>query len=72
MRGPSPFDTDFAVLKRVPIRNRSLEFRAEFFNILNHPNFANPGNVIGTPGFGVITGSSASPRVIQFALKFQF
>jgi hypothetical protein len=54
-----------------------LEFRAEFFNVLNHPNFGLPDNFQqdGDPAqggsFGVIS-SAAQPRIGQLALKFSF
>jgi hypothetical protein len=58
---------------------QSLQFRAEFYNTLNHPQFANlPGSDVqnSQPGsqsnMGQITTTSVSPRVIQFALKFLF
>jgi hypothetical protein len=49
----------------------NLEFRAEFFNLLNHPNFGIPGETIGSSTAGQIT-SAGSPRDIQFGLKLKF
>lgn len=49
----------------------NMEFRGEFFNFLNHTNFSAPGNILGTPQFGII--SSAGPaRVGQMSLKLVF
>ncbi len=44
----------------------------EFYNALNHPQFANPGTTLGTATFGVITQTSVAPRLIQFAVKYLF
>jgi hypothetical protein len=50
-----------------------IQFRTEFFNIFNHPQFAPPSNLtVGTAGFGSLTSLLQSPRQIQFALKFFF
>lgn len=64
---------------------QTIQFRAEFFNIWNHPQFANPGGAgvdgavnpgalqVGNPTFGQITGPLAvNPRVIQFGFKYLF
>jgi hypothetical protein len=45
-----------------------LQFRSEFFNAFNHPNYGFPGLVIGTPQFGVIT-TARDGRSIQLGLK---
>jgi hypothetical protein len=52
-----------------------LQFRAEFFDLFNHANFGQPGNLVGSAAFGRIintrfpTGESGSSRQVQFALK---
>ncbi|WP_245632391.1 hypothetical protein [Edaphobacter aggregans] len=50
----------------------TLTFRTEFFNVWNHAQYQNPGTAVGTSSFGVINQSSVAPRLIQFALKYQF
>ena len=47
-------------------------FRTEFFNVWNHPQYAEPGVGAGTASYGVINASSVAPRLIQFALKYVF
>jgi hypothetical protein len=69
---PGTNNFDISLFKRFNLWERTyLEFRAEFFNSFNHPQFDPPGQTFGTPGFGVIT-SARDPREIQFALKFVF
>jgi hypothetical protein len=81
--GPGIVTVDFAVMKDTQIKERyHLQFRAEFFNILNHPNFSLPnasafvqtadGGGAPNPTFGTITSTTTSSRQIQFALKLLF
>ena len=72
--GPGQFNWDISIVKLTKFTERhTLQFRAEFFNALNHPQFNNPGAAVSTPTtFGVITGTSVNPRLIQFALKYAF
>jgi hypothetical protein len=74
LTGPDQRNVDFSAIKFIPIREAvNLEFRAEFFNLFNRVNFANPNSNIAVPAtFGRITATSAGPRVIQFALKLSF
>ena len=63
---------DLAVRREFPLReNVTLQFRAEAFNLFNHPNFNLPDNFLGSPTFGRIT-SARDPRHIQFGLKLLF
>jgi hypothetical protein len=52
-----------------PRERSSLQFRAEFFNALNHPQFANPDTNFSSPTFGIISNTAVNPRVIQLALR---
>jgi hypothetical protein len=52
--------------------SKRLDFRTEFFNVLNHTNFGIPVATIGDPGFGLSTNTITNSRMIQFALKFVF
>jgi hypothetical protein len=72
--GPPLKSLDFSLFKDFkPTERTTLQFRAETFNLTNHPNFGNPGNQLGTAAFGVISDTAnALPRNIQFALKLIF
>jgi hypothetical protein len=78
--GPGLADLDFSVLKSTHLTERiNLQFRAEFFNILNRANFGSPNAVVfssatATPAStaGVITSTSTTSRQIQFGLKLQW
>jgi hypothetical protein len=73
-QAPSFFDLDTSVGKRFKVTEKSyFDFRAEFFNLLNHASFGPPGRTLATPAtFGLITTQTTAPRNIQFALKFYF
>ena len=79
-RGPGYWEIDTALEKRTPITERvSLSFRAEAFNLFNHPIYANPGGISATSTFGRITGilnngavGTGTPRRLQFMLRLDF
>jgi hypothetical protein len=72
VQGPGIINWDFSVFKNIPVaESKEFQFRAEFFNVMNHPNFNLPVSDISSPNFGQIQ-SDVSPRVIQLALKFMF
>jgi hypothetical protein len=73
--GPGQFNFDVSLLKTTRIREKhTLQFRAEFFNVMNHAQFSNPATLaVSTPAsFGQITSTSVGPRIIQLALKYAF
>jgi hypothetical protein len=78
--GPGQTITDFSITKTTLVgEKQSIQFRSEFFNLFNHPQFAIPSTVVGnqtlypsSPNFGLITATSVNPRLIQFALRYQF
>jgi len=81
--GPGYREFDFSILKNTKIGERAnVQFRAEFFNIVNHP-FALPSSILAAPNFGALFQTpdaaqnnvglgSGGPRLIQFALKLSF
>jgi hypothetical protein len=88
-RGPGFHRFDFSLFKEFQLSERfRLEFRSEFFNLTNHPNFSNPGfsgngvvaapgslNYLDTTNFGKITSTrdgQNDQREIQFALKLYY
>jgi len=76
--GPGLADFDLSLFKTTQLTERTgLQFRAEFFNILNHPNFATPNATVFSSGAvnasaGLITTLATTPRQIQFGLKLMF
>jgi hypothetical protein len=80
--GPRFVNTDFSIIKDFPLSFReamNLQFRAEFFNLFNHPQFFMGGlgglglQDINTPGtFGVVNQQTNNPRLVQFALRLNF
>jgi hypothetical protein len=87
-RGPGSWQIDMGAGKHVPLNERvQLEFRAEFFNIFNHPQYGLPQATFAASGFGSITTAintstvnsstltpvgTGTPREIQFALRLAF
>ena len=73
LRGPGYVNFDLALSKTTALIGERLkvEFRAEFFNILNHANFTSPVTNINSGQFGQVT-STQPPRIIQLALRFTF
>jgi hypothetical protein len=78
LRGPSLFNIDTSLFKNIKLTERfRAQFRAELFNVLNHPNFAPPASnasLFGANGSpvataGLITSTLTTSRQIQFGLK---
>ena len=71
--GPGFWNFDFSLIKRTRISERTnVEFRAEFFNVFNHTNFfTGETQTITQTTFGQVT-DTFDPRIIQFAVKFNF
>ncbi|MBV8672529.1 MAG: carboxypeptidase regulatory-like domain-containing protein [Acidobacteriaceae bacterium] len=72
LRGPDQKNVDISIVKFFPIGDKRVEFRSEFFNAFNNVSFANPVNILASANVGQIVSTSTGPRVIQFALKFNF
>jgi hypothetical protein len=70
--GPGFKNVNFSLVKNTAIKESfTVQFRTEFFNLFNHPNFGLPDNFVGSPSFGRVL-SAESPRRIQFGLKLLF
>ena len=76
LRGPHFSNSDLAVSKFFPLFREKyrLQFRAEAFNLFNHPNFGPPNTLTTSSTFGVINSLAGQEpsRVMQFALRFEF
>ena len=75
-KGPGQQNWDLSIMKRFSVRwpreSAQLEFRSEFFNAFNHPQFGDPDLEFTSPSFGQISTTVVNPRVVQFALKYTF
>jgi Carboxypeptidase regulatory-like domain len=77
IRGPGQNNSDFSVSKKTVVgglrEDARLDFRVEFFNAFNHPQFGNPATAVASPStFGIINSTTVAPRLIQFGLKYVF
>lgn len=80
LTGPGLTEVDFSATRTAHLSERlGLQFRAEFFNILNHTNFLTPNEVVYSsatsgisPTAGLVTSTSTTSRQIQFGAKLQF
>ncbi|MBL8294709.1 MAG: TonB-dependent receptor, partial [Bryobacterales bacterium] len=74
LRGPGMFTVDFSAFKSFQMpwsEGHKLEFRGEFFNLLNRPNLGNPNTARINALFGRIT-SAGEPRIVQLGLRYAF
>jgi hypothetical protein len=70
---PMIFQTNLSAIKNFEIfGEHQLQFRAETFNLFNHPLFSTGGGGVTSPTLGVATSQSNSPRSMQFALRYSF
>jgi hypothetical protein len=81
IRGPGSFNIDASLIKNTRFGGVTTEIRIEAFNILNHPQFANPNTVIGNAAAGTISAMLSSPscslcgtveRQVQLGVKVRF
>ena len=72
LRDPGRWNVDYSLFKGFPVAERvTLQFRAEFFNVLNHANLGGPVVGVNNPNFGVINNAT-EPRIVQLALRLAF
>ena len=70
LRAPIYNNWDAGLIKNTPIvESLNLQFRAEAFNVFNHPSFAAPNTVVTSQAFGTITAENSNPRQLQLALR---
>jgi hypothetical protein len=73
VRSPRRINLDLSILNDTRLAERKeLQFRAEFFNLTNTPQFWLPNTAFGNLLFGQVSSTSGLPRVVQFSLKLQF
>jgi hypothetical protein len=73
VRQPGARDVSMSIFKDFSLQKfregMRLQFRAESFNTFNHPHFAGPDSLVGSPTFGKITSTISNARELQMALK---
>lgn len=73
LRGPKLVNFDFVLQKHFSVGELGqFEFRSEFFNLFNHPNFGLPGNQVDVEGGASITDTASNNREVELALKYTF
>ena len=73
LRGPGRVNVDFSLFKDIPLSESfNLQYRAEFFNLFNTPQFGLPNDSIGSPNAGIITSIVGNPRQVQMGLRLSF
>ncbi|HWD99632.1 MAG TPA: hypothetical protein VG345_11360, partial [Bryobacteraceae bacterium] len=73
LSGPAMSNLDLALFRNIQIKERlNIQFRAEFFNALNHTVLGNPNTTFNSATFGQITSTQTAPRVGELGLKFLF
>ena len=84
LRGPGLANIDASLFRNVTFAGRTLQFRAEVFNLTNRPAFNNPGanasaptraadgTILNLNGYTEITSAQATERQVRFALRFTF
>ena len=72
--GPAQQNIDMSIARKLALFSESkiLEFRAEFFNLFNTPQFSGPDTTLNSSTFGVISTTSVNPRFMQLAMKLSF
>ena len=69
IRGPGYTSINISLYKTFPITHRlNTQFRAEAFNVANHPNFESVDTALGSGAYGQVT-SAGDPRILEFAIK---
>ena len=73
LRADRYVDLDFSAVRNFPVgESRRFQFRADMFNVANHPVWGTPGETLNSSQFGTITSTRSTERQIQFAAKFFF
>jgi hypothetical protein len=70
--GPGYIDFDTSLLKTFRVEKQSVQFRAQFYNLLNRPNFSIPNGLRGGATFGQISSTVNGGRFIQLSLRYMF